>query len=565
LLGWLESVHADLAAHRGVTLAEVRGHPGGCELHGRGRSPTLETVSKAAVALLRNTGGHGVRDVVPVGPRHARAGLDLDLTRPELEDLHGDLRLRLRRRRRGDTGTRENRCQKPGAAQDVSCLHRRPSFTRSTGRLGLRIGMGLLPSSGVATRWLLLAILTGSYGAGAFGMLGISPLSPNLVAGFGLPRLQGALMGPSVFFGGVLFSLSALILPRGSAGLRDRSPRLRLGGRILRHQRGAGRSPEGGSIELSSVRVDRRGAPDRARGLRALARPLGLVRRALGGLRGAGDAGHGRHAPGRTGDRSRAALGEMAAREPFGVRRQESVHLAHRVLGGAAIVRSGEVLEDRLLRLARLLLLDGLVGGVVLAAPLRPDAVVLDEGAPHGPRDLDHFFLEERRRAECRAPRPHVGQLPEEGDDRRHLRDRPDAVVRVARVAEVVADTPEQLVVIGRGAHAAIQIAEVLDQQVAGTVLAHLEVVAARVNAAEDPRKPGDQEIVLGDVGPDLLAGQGAGGEALEVLRAAKRAPRQELARQRVEPLLGRHRGRSITTEGARRLASCGAPRGHSR
>src|SRR5215470_13033207 len=28
LLGWLESVHADLAAHRGVTLAEVRVHPG---------------------------------------------------------------------------------------------------------------------------------------------------------------------------------------------------------------------------------------------------------------------------------------------------------------------------------------------------------------------------------------------------------------------------------------------------------------------------------------------------------------------------------------------------------
>src|SRR4029453_5110783 len=213
LLGWLESVHADLAAHRGVTLAEVRVHPGGCELHGRGRSPTLETVSKAAVALLRNTGGHGVRDVVPVGPRHARAGLDLDLTRPELEDLHGDLRLRLRRRRRGDTGTRENRCQKPGAAQDVSCLHRRPSFTRSTGRLGLRIGMGLLPSSGVATRWLLLAILTGSYGAGAFGMLGISPLSPNLVAGFGLTRLQVALMVPSIYLGGLLFSLSALILP----------------------------------------------------------------------------------------------------------------------------------------------------------------------------------------------------------------------------------------------------------------------------------------------------------------------------------------------------------------
>src|SRR5207249_8274398 len=134
----------------------------------------------------------------------------------------------------------------------------------------------------------------------------------------------------------------------------------------------------------------------------------------------------------------------------------------------------------------------------------------------------------------------------EEGDDRRHLRNGHDAVVRVARVAEVVADSPEQLVVIGRRADAAAQVAEVFDQQVAGAVLADLEVVAARVNAAEDPRKPGDQQVVLGDVGPDLLAGQGAGGEALEVLRGPEGAPRQELARQRIEPRLGRHGGRSI-------------------
>jgi len=32
------------------------------------------------------------------------------------------------------------------------------------------------------TRWRLLAILTTSYGVDAFGMLGISPLSPSLVA-----------------------------------------------------------------------------------------------------------------------------------------------------------------------------------------------------------------------------------------------------------------------------------------------------------------------------------------------------------------------------------------------
>jgi len=51
------------------------------------------------------------------------------------------------------------------------------------------------------------AILTGSYGAGAFGMLGISPLSPSLVAGFGLTRLQVALIVPSIYVGGLLFSL----------------------------------------------------------------------------------------------------------------------------------------------------------------------------------------------------------------------------------------------------------------------------------------------------------------------------------------------------------------------
>jgi MFS family permease len=59
----------------------------------------------------------------------------------------------------------------------------------------------------VAPRWFLLAILTGSYGAGAFGMLGISPLSPSLVAGFGLTRLQVALIVPSIYLGGLLFSL----------------------------------------------------------------------------------------------------------------------------------------------------------------------------------------------------------------------------------------------------------------------------------------------------------------------------------------------------------------------
>ena len=43
-------------------------------------------------------------------------------------------------------------------------------------------------------RWRLLTILTASYGAGAFGMLGISPLSPSLMEGLDLTRLQVAFL-----------------------------------------------------------------------------------------------------------------------------------------------------------------------------------------------------------------------------------------------------------------------------------------------------------------------------------------------------------------------------------
>src|SRR5712671_3816471 len=56
-------------------------------------------------------------------------------------------------------------------------------------------------------RWRLLAILTTSYGAGAFGMLGISPLSPSLVEGLGLTRFQVAFIVPSIYLAGLLFSL----------------------------------------------------------------------------------------------------------------------------------------------------------------------------------------------------------------------------------------------------------------------------------------------------------------------------------------------------------------------
>jgi predicted MFS family arabinose efflux permease len=54
---------------------------------------------------------------------------------------------------------------------------------------------------------MLLTVLTGAYGLGAFGMLGASPLTPSLVDGFALSRLDVAFIVPSVYVGGLLFSL----------------------------------------------------------------------------------------------------------------------------------------------------------------------------------------------------------------------------------------------------------------------------------------------------------------------------------------------------------------------
>jgi MFS transporter, ACS family, aldohexuronate transporter len=61
--------------------------------------------------------------------------------------------------------------------------------------------------AGADIRWRLLTILTTSYGAGAFGMLGISPLSPSLVEGLGLTRFQVAFIVPSIYLAGLLFAL----------------------------------------------------------------------------------------------------------------------------------------------------------------------------------------------------------------------------------------------------------------------------------------------------------------------------------------------------------------------
>ncbi|HEV8583655.1 MAG TPA: MFS transporter [Methylomirabilota bacterium] len=59
----------------------------------------------------------------------------------------------------------------------------------------------------MSRRWFLLSVLTGAYGLGAFGMLGVSPLSPALMQGFALNRFEVAFIVPSVYVGGLLFSL----------------------------------------------------------------------------------------------------------------------------------------------------------------------------------------------------------------------------------------------------------------------------------------------------------------------------------------------------------------------
>lgn len=60
-----------------------------------------------------------------------------------------------------------------------------------------------------ASRWRLLAYLTAAYGAGAFGVLGVSPLSPILLHDFGLTRFQVGLLLPAVYVGGLVVSLPA--------------------------------------------------------------------------------------------------------------------------------------------------------------------------------------------------------------------------------------------------------------------------------------------------------------------------------------------------------------------
>ena len=73
-------------------------------------------------------------------------------------------------------------------------------------RYGAATG-GSAASAALPDRWLLLTILTASYGAGAFGMLGLSPLSPSLLDGFGLTRFQLAFIVPAIYVGGLFFSL----------------------------------------------------------------------------------------------------------------------------------------------------------------------------------------------------------------------------------------------------------------------------------------------------------------------------------------------------------------------
>jgi MFS family permease len=58
-------------------------------------------------------------------------------------------------------------------------------------------------------RWFILTVLTSAYGAGAFGVLGVSPLSPFLLEAFGLTRVEVGLLLPAVYVSGLVFSLPA--------------------------------------------------------------------------------------------------------------------------------------------------------------------------------------------------------------------------------------------------------------------------------------------------------------------------------------------------------------------
>ena len=182
------------------------------------------------------------------------------------------------------------------------------------------------------------------------------------------------------------------------------------------------------------------------------------------------------------------------------------MHLAHRVLCNPPVVGRSDVLENGSLGLARFLLLDLLVHEIVHGAPIGSAAVVFRQGLADRPRDLDHLRLDEGRGAQRCAPRNLVREPSEEVDDRVHLRDRSGSFPRVPRIPHVVADPLIELHVIGGSAYLAAEEPEVLDKQVSGTILTHLQLVAARVDAAEHARKPADEKIPLGNVPPCLLA-----------------------------------------------------------
>src|SRR5262249_13198746 len=98
---WLSgcrSLDADLTAHRRVPITEVGIDTRLTEADsGRGAACGQAHV-EAPRRMLGVAGRHAVLDVVPVGPRDAGPGVDLDGARLELEELNVDCRNRLGRR-----------------------------------------------------------------------------------------------------------------------------------------------------------------------------------------------------------------------------------------------------------------------------------------------------------------------------------------------------------------------------------------------------------------------------------------------------------------------------------
>src|SRR5580704_4885463 len=229
---------------------------------------------------------------------------------------------------------------------------------------------------------------------------------------------------------------------------------------------------------------------------------------------------------------------QVHARESVGILLEQRVKPSHGRFSNAAILSGPDVLEDHFLGLVRLFLLGLEVNRVVHAPMLRPAAIVLEQTLPDDLRQLDDLGLEQGGRTERGGPRHVVGQLTTILDQRGRLREWAELLVHVAGVSHVIADPPVQLQMIGGRPDLAPKVSKILDEEVPGAILANLELIAARMDAAEDPGEVDHNEIVLGHVPPGLGPRQRPRSKPLEIFRFAIGAHGQQLVLQPREPFM---------------------------